>query len=64
MISSPRVAAASSQNQIAAIKDLVVAFKANASLKRDMLSMTTLDKWMKRAIIYISCGQKATRYGV
>jgi hypothetical protein len=36
-----------------ATKDLVVAFKANASLKRDQLRMKTHDKWMKMASMYI-----------
>lgn len=41
-----------------ATKDLVVAFKANASLKRDELRMRTHDKWMKMATMYMSCGKQ------
>jgi hypothetical protein len=41
-----------------ATKDLVVAFKANASLKRDELRMRTQDKWMKMATMYMSCGKQ------
>ncbi|KAI2509564.1 No apical meristem-associated C-terminal domain [Fragilaria crotonensis] len=41
-----------------ATKDLVVAFKANASPKRDQLRMRTHDKWMKMASMYISCGKQ------
>ena len=39
-------------------KDLVLAFKANASLKRDELQMRTHDKWMKMATMYMSCGKQ------
>jgi hypothetical protein len=41
-----------------ATKDLVLAFKANASLKRDELRMRTHDKWMKMATMYMSCGMQ------
>ncbi len=41
-----------------ATKDLVVAFKANASLKRDELRMRTHDKWMKMATMYMFCGKQ------
>ncbi len=41
-----------------ATKDLVVAFKASASLKRDELWMRTHDKWMKMATMDMSCGKQ------
>jgi hypothetical protein len=39
-------------------KDLVVAFKANASLKGNELQMRTHVKWMKIATMYMSCGKR------
>ena len=41
-----------------ATKDLVVAFKANASLKRNKLRMRTHDKWTKMAAMCMSCGKQ------
>ena len=41
-----------------ATNNLVEAFKANASLKRDELQMRTHDKWMKMATMNMSCGKQ------
>jgi hypothetical protein len=45
-------------NMLNATKDLVVAFKTNASLKHNELRMRTHDKWMKMATMYMSCGKQ------
>jgi hypothetical protein len=41
-----------------ATKDFAVAFKANASLKRDESRMRKHDKWMKMVTMYMSCGKQ------
>jgi len=42
----------------AVTKDLVAAFKANTSMKREDLTARKHDKWMKMADVYIACGQQ------
>ena len=42
----------------AVTKDLVVAFKANTSLKREDLMARKHDKWMKMAEMFMACGQQ------
>ena len=38
-------------------EDLVAAFKANTSMKREELTARKHDKWMKMAEMYVACGQ-------
>jgi hypothetical protein len=42
----------------AVTKDLVAAFKANTSMKREDLMTRKHDKWMKMADMYMACGQR------